>query len=215
MSLTFTVIYMYTHQHSIKYQTPNTRKNNILVVVAICLIFAGCGGSKATVSDRFGYSAFFVPAGVDSTVAILADSLSRETFVAFEREVQGRALSEEAYALVQESDSLWKILEMTREDGHVVSEDDSIQSIHSFNEAAVAYQEAAQLSGGDETALLSRQAGLLDLAQEKFEEALTYNPFDEQTRALLGRVYLYQYNRLKREGAIENSITIFRAAGTT
>ena len=179
-----------------------------LVILVVSVLLTGCGGSKATVSDPFGYSPFFVPAGVDSTVAILADSLSRESFVEYERELQGRTLSEQAVALVQESDSLWKILEMTREDGHVVSEDDSIQSIHSFNEAAVAYQEAAQLSGGDEETLLMRQAGLLDLAQEKFEEALSFNPFDEQTRALLGRVYLYQYNRLKRDGAIENSITV-------
>ena len=172
-----------------------------------CIILSGCGGSKGTVSDGFGHSSFFVPAGVDSSVAILADSLSRESFVEYEKEAQGRELSEEAYELVLESDSLWKILEMTREDGHQVSENDSIQSIHSFNEAAVAYQEAAQLNGSEE-ALLTRQAGLLDLAQQKFEEALTFNPFDEQTRALLGRVYLYQYSRLKKEGAIENSITI-------
>ena len=178
---------------------------NLIIIV---ILLAGCGGSRSTTSDRFSASSFFVPAGVDSSVAILADSLSRESFVDFEREAQSRTLSEEAYRLVQESDSLWRILEMTREDGYVVSEEDSIQSIHSFNEAAVAYQEAAQLTGDDEEALLRRQEGLLDLAQQKFEEAITYNPYDEQARALLARVYLFQYNRLKRQGAIENSITI-------
>ncbi len=190
-----------------KRETRNAKHKDKMSILFLCVVLTGCGGSKGSLSDGLGYSSFFVPAGVDSTVAILADSLSRESFVEYDQETQGRLLSEEAFALVQESDSLWRILEMSREDGHVVSEDDSIQSIHSFNEAAVAYQEAAQL-GGDESALLTRQEGLLDLAQQKFEEALTFNPFDEQTRALLGRVYLYQYNRLKKAGAIENSITI-------
>ena len=179
-----------------------------LNLIIIAIVLAGCGSSRNTGSEMFSASSFFVPAGVDSSVAILADSLSRESFVGFERETQSRALTEEAYLLVQESDSLWRILEMTREDGYEVSEQDSIQSIHSFNEAALAYQEAAQLSGDNEEALLRRQEGLLDLAQQKFEEAITYNPFDEQARALLARVYLFQYNRLKRDGAIENSITI-------
>ena len=174
----------------------------------IAILLAGCGSSRSSTSDMFASSSFFVPAGVDSSVAILADSLSHESFVDFEREAQAQTLSEEAFGLVLVSDSLWRILEMTREDGYEVSESDSIQSIHSFNEAALAYQEAAQLTGDDEEALLRRQAELLDLAQQKFEEAITYNPFDEQTRALLARVYLFQYNRLKREGAIENSITI-------
>ena len=201
---------MVTYKNNKKPETRNQKRaqnGTFWTLVLVCAILSGCGGSKGTVSDGLGYSSFFVPAGVDSSVAILADSLSRESFVEYERETQGRVLSEEAYALVQESDSLWRVLEMTREDGYEVSEDDSIQSIHSFNEAAVAYQEAAQLEG-DEEVLIRRQEGLLDLAQQKFEEALTFNPFDEQTRALLGRVYLYQYNRLKRAGAIENSITV-------
>ncbi len=184
----------------------------ILLVTGV-LICAGCGGSRSSLSNRNAGASFasrtvFVPAGVDTSVAVLADSLSQETFVPFEQEEQARLLAEDALRMVQQSDSLWKILEMTRDDGYTVSREDSIQSIESFNEAAVAYQEAAQLQGGDPQALMARQVELLDLAQLKFEEAVTYNPFDEQARALLARVYLLQYNRLKREGAVDKSIEI-------
>ena len=179
----------------------------LFVVLSVFIgIIAGCGSSRP--ASDFGSNAFFVPVGVDTSVALLADSLSRETFVDYEKESQATGLSQEAIQLVQESDSLWKILELTREDNHAVTQDDSIQSIYSFNEAAVAYKEAVELEAGDTQILLARQEGLLDLAQQKFEEAITFNPFDEQARALLARVYLLQYSRLKRQGAIDKSITI-------
>ena len=179
-----------------------------IVFIALTSALVGCGGSRSSLSDGYASRALFIPVGVDSTVAMLADSLSQASFVDYDSETQARALGGEALQLIQESDSLWKILEMTRENGKTVTREDSVQSIHAFNEAAVAYQEAAQLQGDNESMLLARQTGLLDLAQEKFEEAITYNPFDEQARALLARVYLLQYTRLKRAGAIDQSITI-------
>ncbi|MEX2640090.1 MAG: hypothetical protein WD266_05365 [Balneolales bacterium] len=187
---------------------------NIVPVVSIALVLAllaGCKSSETTTRvSPLEDEPFSVPAGVDSTIAVIADSIAGQSFVSIDRENQAEAYKTEARSLVDKSDSLWQYLAMSSQDDHPVTGEDSLKAIESYNEGAEALIQSQKMAqsatAGSE--LMRRQNQLLDEAQAAFEQALYYNPFDVETKYGLSLVYQRKAVRLTENSDYEKAIDI-------
>ena len=148
-----------------------------------------CATQKHTVyteSDRLE-----VPAGVDSAVAQVADTLARELFVPWGRQVQAREKAKMAETEVEKSNALWQALTAER-DSVKLAPEDTVRAIEKFNQAGKELQQAIQLQKSeraDQEEIKKRILAHLEAARRGFEAAIQLNPFDPQTRLWLARVY--------------------------
>lgn len=159
-----------------------------LLLVSVLAFLTACGTSNR--SRLSGARAELrVPAGVDSTIALQADSLSRALALDARREREADRLRQRAQELVAASDSLWALIEATRE----VSATDSLAAIDQFNRAARHLREIAELQrrqGNGASAKLQKQVlDQLERARGYLEKAVQLNPFDREARSWLARVY--------------------------
>ncbi len=171
---------------------------NGTIALALCVVvqlYACAGGS---VSARH----FRVPAGVDSTVAQLADSMARTIFVEPQAEKQAEVAKKQARQAFAESDSLWQLLE----NPGPVSEQDSLRGLKAYNDAALMVTRYAALKRDQATEETEkRMAALLDSAIARFRQALIYNPYDLEARGWLARMYRLRAERFKRAGDYEQA----------
>lgn len=187
-------------------------KSYILFFIFIIFLLSSCKSTEPPPSELRPIEAepFFVPEGIDSLSAVIADSIAGQSFVSVAREEQAEALKLEARSLVDKSDSLWAYLSMDNESEYSVSEDDSLKAIESYNEGAEALiesQELAQSDAADEE-LLRQQNELLDKAEKAFEDALVYNPFDAETKYGLSLVYQRKAVRLTNDEEYKKAIDV-------
>ena len=165
---------------------------NAASVLAFALVvqFSACAGGSTARYYR-------VPAGVDSTVAQMADSLARTIFIAPQAEEKAETVKQQARQAFVESDSLWRLLESPGP----VSELDSLSGLQAYNEAAEMVTRFVDLKRKQGTVQTEkRMVALLDSAIARFRKALLYNPFDLEARGWLARMYRLRADRLKREG---------------
>jgi len=182
-----------------------------LILFLIALIISGCGSTEVTVVPEPEEDVIFVPAGVDSVVAAEAQEIADRSFVTLDEEDRANELKHEARQIIDESDSLWQYLTMSRDTTFEVDEEDALEAIDAFNrgaEAILELQELGDAEGMDDAYIVERQEELLDRAQRAFEEAIQLNPFDPETKYWLAAVYQRKAVRLSQEQEYEKAIDI-------
>lgn len=150
-----------------------------------------------------------VPAGVDSAVAEVADSLADASFVEPAAEEAAAELQEESRLMIERTDSLWHAMAAVLDTGRVVTEEDSIAARAAGTEGGAALVELDQLLRDpdvDVGALTARTEMLLDSAQSALERAFQLNPFDDRNRVWLAQVYGLQARRLGQIEAYDRAI---------
>ncbi len=149
-----------------------------------------------------------IPAGVDSSVAVYADSVAAVSFVEVEQQEEATALQEEGRALVAQSDSLWEAQEVV-DSPVVVSAEDSAEALVAAANGGRALVELDSLlrdEDVDGVELARMTALLLDSAQAALETAYELNPFDARSKLWLARVYELQARRLGQAEAYRRAI---------
>jgi tetratricopeptide (TPR) repeat protein len=139
------------------------------------------------------------PAGVDSSVALEADSISKELFVTHHRQLMALEKAMAAEAKVDKSEALWQVLQ-ARENTLSVSPEDTLKAIEKFNKGGIQLQEAMRIQkDSEEDAQIREQVqNHLSLARVEFEQAVRLNPFDRNSRLWLARVYQMVAQRFLR-----------------
>lgn len=175
------------------------------------LIFSGCS-SNLKFSKR---SKLMVPAGVDSSVAVAADSVADRLFVSLEREKRSEQHKTFGKKKTSESDTLWKYLSDQLDASVKV---DSARAIAAFNQGARNLQELARLNSRSNMAEEMKRAEVLRLmeqARKNFERAVILNPYDAETKSWLARVYqnlaarfLDTENNLRAAKVLENLVRL-------
>jgi tetratricopeptide (TPR) repeat protein len=150
-----------------------------------------------------------VPAGVDSIVAVRADSLADASFVEAQRQDSALVLQEQGRLMVERTDSLWNAMSELLESGREVTPSDSMAARDAANVgggALVALDSLLRDSDVDVEQLTARTAILLDSAQIALERSFQLNPFDNRSRVWLAQVYGLQARRLGQSEAYERAI---------
>lgn len=172
------------------------------------LIFTGCSGNFNLTKNESG--PLLVPAGVDSAVAAVSDSLADQLFVSINREERAESHKAIGKRSTVQSDTLWNYLSNQLDAGLKVSQDDSIAAIHAFNAGAQNLQELAQLEQDRRAPdrFKAKIRALLEAARSNFERALVLNPFDLETKSWLARVYQSLAVRFLKEEHHQNAVKI-------
>lgn len=148
-------------------------------------------------------------AGVDSTVAQRAAALADSSFVNHDRQQQASGIVAAGRTLVVEADSLLSV----GEDLAFLKEPfgPDTTSIAAKEAAVEAFNEGARVLEryADEADSL-QAAALLDRAQVHFEQALRINPFDDEARFWLGRVYTIRASRLDAAEEYEKTLEVLQ-----
>ncbi|MBN1351372.1 hypothetical protein JXJ21_18285 [candidate division KSB1 bacterium] len=152
-----------------------------------------------------------IPAGVDSLVAAKADSMVDSLFVGIKRQKAARNLSDEARKKMDQSDSLWNLVNARMKEEGSISKADKERAIEAYNKGAKKIQEIVKVRSGQIDSLNreiinSQIFELLQEAQEAFEASLQLNPFDRETRIWLARVYENIANRFQDTKKYENAV---------
>ncbi|MCB9500720.1 MAG: hypothetical protein H6696_02175 [Deferribacteres bacterium] len=151
----------------------------------LILLFSGCAAKqKVTV--------VYVPAGVDSTIAFVADSLAKDMFVNWKDEELAQRLTDSALVTFRISDSLLEALMADTAAQGRVSAEDSIASQQNLRAAARDLQTMRTIGQNGDLTLDQRKeqiGALLESAKDNLEHAITLNKFDRRARNALARVY--------------------------
>ena len=190
----------------------------ITCVFLAVLVFAGCSGNLKMGGRN---SRLMIPAGVDSTVAIAADSTADRLFVSIEQEKradQHKAIGKDKAA---EGDTLWKYLES---DATTTAEIDTVAAVEAFNRGARNLQQLARLQSEPGFSADLQKAEVLQLLEEArkhFERAVILNPFDSETKSWLVKVYqtlaarfLDEENNKRATKVLENLVRLERGEHT-
>lgn len=181
------------------------------------LLLAGCRSAHDPTMVDVSISTIAQPssvgsvsyAGVDSATSRAASVLADSSFVDRRRQQQAAALASEGRALLAEADSLFRLDEayaflQTPSGPDTTSASSQAEAVAAFNQGARALK---RYTG----AVDSVQAlALLDEAQVHFEQALRINPFDEEARYWLSRVYTLRASRLGASEKHEKALDILR-----
>jgi len=158
----------------------------VLVVVSLAIL-VGCSSNMRVARNG---SALLVPPGVDSTIAVQADSIADQLFVSLDREGKADQLKLAGKSRTSQSDTLWKYLSAQPDPTLGVRGRDSTQAIEAFNAGARNLQELATLKQGSGSPVeVERMKRLLLEAKANFERAVVLNPFDLEIKSWLARVY--------------------------
>ena len=172
---------------------------------------AGCAGSGGLKKEALNSEALFIPAGVDSAVAAVADSIARASFVSIPDQEVAADQKQDGMDISAFSDSLWIYLEMSQDSSGNVDAASAEAALRAANQAVNPLKELIQLNQSadlDSLTIVRRQEALLNRAQTSLEEAIKLNPFDLQTQSVLARVYTAQAQRLGRGNAFQESIDV-------
>jgi len=150
-----------------------------------------------------------VPSGVDTVVAVAADSLADASFVEAAEQDQALELQQQGRLMVERTDSLWLAMSALIDSGKVVSGEDSLAANTATNEgglALVALDSLLRTSDLEVEAIAQRTAVLLDSAEVALEGAFQLNPFDTRSQVWLAQVYGLQARRLGQSESYERAI---------
>ncbi len=176
--------------------------------LGLLLASAACGGGgSTTVAGPIG--PVEVPAGVDSLVAVRADSMAVSSFVDAPVQDEAEELQELGRIMVERTDSLWLAMEALVDSGRVVTTADSLEADAATTEGGMALVRLDSLLRApdvDMQALEAQTATLLDSAEVALERAFQLNPFDSRSQVWLAQVYGLQARRLGQEEAYDRAI---------
>ena len=181
-----------------------TRITALVLATAAFGCGSGSGPSGITLPE-----ARPVPAGVDSTVAVAADSLADASFVEPEAADEALVLQETGRLIVERTDSMWTVMSALVDSGRVVTPEDSAAAAAATNEGGVALVALDSLLRSSELeveALAARTEVLLDSAEVALEQAFQLNPFDTRSQVWLAQVYGLQARRLGQNEAYGRAI---------
>ncbi len=188
------------------------RLPRIFLWALLALILSGCTAARLSAGDAADAAAaadkVIRLAGVDSTTLQAAMALAGGAFVDRKRQEAAAALADEGRALTQEADSLLAAIQSTMPaylDEPVGPDTTSASgqeaAVEAFNRGARALKRYAEADS-------LHAASLLEEAQTRFEEALSLNPFDEEARYWLARVYSLRARRLGVAGEHEHAFLL-------
>lgn len=183
---------------------------SVLLLLLVAGVMMSCAGQRAAVNDR-PEERLVVPAGVDSAVAMHADTLAKKLFVPWPEQQRARARADTARARVEQANALWQAL-LGQRDRSQITPEDTLMAVRKFNEGGRNLKEAGRLQKGanaNSARVRQRVVALLESARKSFEEAIILNPFDRNTRLWLGNVYqLLAKHNLARSN-LEKAAEIF------
>ncbi len=180
------------------------------VITALLLLTYSCSSTRTAV-DPADEAVLEVPAGVDSITAAEAQKLADESFVSLDEQLRAERLKEQAEAWRAESDTIWYYLELEDSRSHRVTEQDNLEAIEAFNEAAEHVRDIDALQRShrvDDDESLEEYARLVDRAIASFEESLRLNPFDSEVRLWLGQLYGIKASRLNEQQEHKKAIDV-------
>ncbi len=188
-------------------------KTNYLIIIAAFLFMASCATSSSyntleTQKDEAPRE-LSIPAGVDSLTAAESRELADASFVSYQEEQEAEALKRRANAYRAESDTLWHYLSLD-----VTEEDEAVEEdpyfVDSFNEGAEYFTAARTIEEQHEISQedLDNYSELVTNAINAFEDALMLNPFDIQTRLVLGQLYGVKASRLNQQDEHKKAIDV-------
>ncbi len=191
-----------------KLQSTDMRAPTLYIMVAM-LVAGACNSSKPVIEVT-------APApkvqeithwpGVDSSIALAANSLADSILVPPERLAEGQMRARKAKALAYLADSLLGPIGIFAlpEGPDTTSVEQRNNAIEAFNDGVTALNAYGEASDSLNAVLL-----LAD-AVTAFRAALNANPFDEESHYWLSRVYQLQADALGSTGAIEEAIDVLR-----
>ncbi len=184
-----------------------------LFIVVLAVLFSACATSSSytTLDTRSDDSPreLLIPAGVDSITAAESRDIADASFVSYQREQEAEILKRRANSYRAESDTLWYYLSLEVSESITDLEDDP-EFIDSFNEGAELFAAARTIKQQPEISQedINNYAALVSSAINAFEEALVLNPFDVQTRLVLGQLYGVKASRLNQQEDHRKAIDI-------
>ncbi len=187
-------------------QTMRLAQNIVSLSLLATFVLSGCSAGFRTANKR--KSRLLVPAGVDSTVAMRADTLADNLFVSIDRESRSASYKAVGKKRVSESDTLWQALTNDAPSSAAVTGQDSLRAIEAFNAGARSLQKLAQLEQSGATVQAARVQYLLSDARKNFERAIMLNPFDLETKSWLARVYQTQAARFLDDNNHQKAIRV-------
>jgi tetratricopeptide (TPR) repeat protein len=178
-------------------------------VVLAATITVGCASGAASSGSAPAPGPTVVPSGVDTLVAVAADSLADASFVEVADQDDALELQQQGRLMVERTDSLWLAMSALIDSGRVVSDDDSVAASSATTQGGLALVELDSLlrtSNLEVEALAQRTAVLLDSAEIALESAFQLNPFDTRSQVWLSQVYGLQARRLGQTESYDRAI---------
>lgn len=182
----------------------------LLFGILLGILLNGCG----TTSGKRPPVIF--PPGVDSLVAIRSDSLIDSLFVGPKSQLKAQDLTGQGKMKVDRSDSLWNLIEAKRDSHQTIPAETQKRSAESRQEGTQRIKSAISKFQNMPTDSVSRQIiqteiyKLLEEAQRLFEQALVDNPFDEETKTWLAKVYQLMATRFQENKKYEQGIDVLK-----
>ena len=178
-----------------------------IFLIYSAFVVAGCRSTSVLPKPLSAEASAPILAGVDSTVAARAALLADGAFVSPVKEAESAVLKEEGRLLATFgaaiiSDSL-AFLPLPNAPDTTTAEGRE-EAVRAFNDGARLLKSHA--SEPDSV----RAKAFLGQAQVRFEAALNANPFDEETRYWLARVYRTRASAFGEEGAEKDAIAVLR-----
>ncbi len=176
----------------------------IILLSGTAILLANCAGTRPAATPKPRVLA--APAGVDSSIAIKADSLANRLFVEWEQQQRAIAVARQGEEHYQVSEELWQALSV--EDSSAAR--DTLTAIRQFNRGAQQLLKMQHLRGQglSDDQLRERSQAHLDSAAVYFETALQFDPFDRNTRLWLAKVYQFQAERFLGEARLEKAARV-------
>ena len=159
----------------------------------LTFLFSGCASKQPSV--------IYIPAGIDTTIAMVSDSVAKEIFVKWSDEQRAKRLLDSARVFFDKSEEIWNALE-SKQQTTATSLEDSIAALRKF---VVAYKEMKNLGPTmrDSTlSLIEKKDAVRELferAQIELEESILLNPFDMRARNMLARTYERLADRFEQD----------------
>ncbi|MCI0514040.1 hypothetical protein L0128_12565 [candidate division KSB1 bacterium] len=177
----------------------------------LLILVTGCvstGGKRPAV---------MIPPGVDSLVAISSDSLVDSLFVDPNLQKKARELTQQGKQRVDQSDSLWNLINAKKDTQKVVTEIEKKRASDAKYKGSQKIQVALSKFHTDAADSVTQQLirteiyKLLEEAQRLFEQALVDNPFDEETKAWLAKVYQMMAQRFQNTKNYERAVQVLKS----
>lgn len=185
-----------------------------LFILLILFSVSGCAIQRVGQKDR--KRELFIPAGVDSLVAALSDSMVDSLFVSIDRQTEAKVFAEQGKKKMDRSDSLWNLINAKMDTSRNISKEDKEKAIEAYNKGAKKIQEIVEINS-DPTDSLNREivsSQILELlleAQKAFETSLQLNPFDSETKTWIAWVYESVANRFKETKKYEDAVITLKS----
>lgn len=163
------------------------------VLLFTITFFCGCANQNKILNTK--KSPVYVPAGVDSSIAVISDSTAKNLFVSFEEEDEAIKRKQSGSHLMAAADTTWNFLKSVNDSLKIISDEQKNIAIERYNLGALKIQRITKIEqrieseGLDDENLIELKKLVFDLlndAKHEFETAIRINPFDVEAKDALG-----------------------------